>query len=266
MQVEEAAAAEVDVQRVKAEGEKSVFDGEDTAFKKAKLLDASKLRLRSSLARTRTFAMEGLANTTLIAYDERQFILDPLKLRAAPSPDALRADALAALADPAVRSSPLFLEASKSAQRRDVLDVCCRTIGVLPKAVATLLEGLLEHCVAVANEALLLLGHKLGVGDRLVKLASRRQHRVSHIAHSVCRYAPSACALPSVACSASRLLTVCARVVDVAAPADSRARHQPNDSGGTGGCADARARRPLASLAPCAARGRRKPTGSVVVP
>ena len=50
MLVEEAAAAEVDVQRVKAEGEKSVFDGEDTAFKKAKLLDASMLQPGESLA------------------------------------------------------------------------------------------------------------------------------------------------------------------------------------------------------------------------
>eukprot|EP00964_Phaeocystis_antarctica_P000603 scaffold332_cov64-Phaeocystis_antarctica.AAC.7 len=49
MEVEEA-HAEVDVQQVKAEGEKSVFDGEDTAFKKAKLLDASTLQPDDSLA------------------------------------------------------------------------------------------------------------------------------------------------------------------------------------------------------------------------
>ena len=50
MQVEEA-DAEVAVQRVNAEGEKSVFDGEDTAFKKAKLLDASTLQPGESLAK-----------------------------------------------------------------------------------------------------------------------------------------------------------------------------------------------------------------------
>ena len=50
MEVEEA-HAEVDVQQVKAEGEKSVFDGEDTAFKKAKLLDASTLQPDESLAK-----------------------------------------------------------------------------------------------------------------------------------------------------------------------------------------------------------------------
>ena len=120
----------------------------------------------------------GLAPLKLVAHDDRQYILDPLQLQAAPSPSRLRADALAVLADPAVRSCPLFLESSKSSQRRDLLDVCFRTIGTLPKSVRMTLESLLEQCVAVADEALRLLGRELGVGDGLVQLASSRQHRL----------------------------------------------------------------------------------------
>ena len=139
-----------------------------------------------------------VAPLKLVAHDDRQYILDPLQLQAAPSPSRLRADALSVLADPAVRSCPLFLESSKSSQRRDLLDVCFRTIGTLPKSVRATLESLLEQCMATADEGLRLLGRELGVGDGLVQLVSSRQHRLRliRVHGSTASDAPEAAPMP----------------------------------------------------------------------
>ena len=49
---------------------------------------------------------------------------------------------------------------------------------MLPETVATTVGSLLEQCVAVANEALRLLGQELGVANGLNQLVSRSRHRL----------------------------------------------------------------------------------------
>lgn len=107
----------------------------------------------------------------------RQLVLDPTQLRCSPSADA-RADAFALLNDPAVRASPLFVHADASAQRRELLDLDFRTVGMLADDAAATVHRLLATCAAATDEALRVLGRELGVGAQLERLASRRQHRL----------------------------------------------------------------------------------------